>query len=235
MPSNKPAWYPERGTVYTLREMIEELTLRDSPFLRFWFAPPANLSGEEVLNVIQHSHCTNEQLLNIEGFADTLWMFQYETDEWIPLFTFAGDTKELLSFVDMEPCADALGNWWVTPKTLPRLQYEVEFQGAEVPPMAGFSYASFDWKTPTGGIIEDEWKFAFVWNGGLYVVRNKPTLETNPRTQNTEWNIPEAVEESDVRLIAFLRSDDPMLVNWQNTLVGRGPNNEVIKLVAEVK
>lgn len=112
--------YPKSGQVYTLRQIIEELHLRDSPHLGFM--------ANGVRQVIQNSHCTEAQLLEVPGMADSLWKYLYETDEWIPIFSFAENNplpiEELVDTeAEIDPYAEKPGVLWVTPKGLPRAQY----------------------------------------------------------------------------------------------------------------
>lgn len=112
--------YPKQGATYTYRQMCEVLALRDSPSLEF------TVNG--VAQYLQTSHCTQEQMLAVPHMADTLWVYQRETDEWIPCFRFS---EENAQFVDdlfdmvplIDPYADGPGHLWVTPKGHPREQY----------------------------------------------------------------------------------------------------------------
>lgn len=82
--------YPRRGQVYSLKEIENELELRDSPFLRF---VPQKVRYEHEacagIQVIQTSSVAN--LSDIEGWADTQWSYVRETEEWIPLFRAVDD------------------------------------------------------------------------------------------------------------------------------------------------
>ncbi|QZE59509.1 hypothetical protein MPK66_gp265 [Erwinia phage pEa_SNUABM_2] len=82
--------YPLRGRVYTLREIENDLELRDSPFLRF-VPQKVRLAGESEagIQVIQQSHIAD--LSDVEGWADTEWSYVRETEEWIPLFRAVDD------------------------------------------------------------------------------------------------------------------------------------------------
>ena len=83
--------YPKPFEVYTFREICEDLILRDSPHLMFY-----DTEGER--DVIQTSHMTEEDMLSVEGFADSKWKYIRETDEWIPIFMYAGDV-DIFTFV----------------------------------------------------------------------------------------------------------------------------------------
>ncbi|AXG66978.1 hypothetical protein HOU08_gp252 [Dickeya phage vB_DsoM_JA29] len=114
--------FPTRGKTYTF-EQLNDMELRDSPFLRF---RTKNINGEDVIAVIQTSHVTDEQLASIPGFSESLWTFQYETDEWIPLFMFA-EKSPIEDLVDCEEAIDPY-RWeevgvYATPKGFPCEQY----------------------------------------------------------------------------------------------------------------
>lgn len=84
---------PVRGQTYTLTEIETELKLRDSPFLRVnilngWYA-------------VQDSHL-EIPLVEIPGWADSKWMYQRETEEWIPLFAFQGTQEEQEALINFE-------------------------------------------------------------------------------------------------------------------------------------
>lgn len=115
---------PKSGRTYTLREITERLDLRDAPCLQF------TLDGNEaVRNNVQDSHMTTKELLSVldGAFADTEWRYEYETFEWVPVFTYI-DRRPITDFVDMEPYTDPFevkhypGTLWVVPKGFPRSQ-----------------------------------------------------------------------------------------------------------------
>ncbi|QZE60179.1 hypothetical protein pEaSNUABM35_00262 [Erwinia phage pEa_SNUABM_35] len=82
--------YPRRGQVYSLKEIENELELRDSPFLRFIPQKVCMVGEREAgIQVIQTSSVAN--LSDIEGWADTQWTYVRETEEWIPLFRAVDD------------------------------------------------------------------------------------------------------------------------------------------------
>lgn len=93
--------YPQRGQVYTLKEIENDLELRDSPFLRF-FPQKVRLLGEKEagIQVIQQSHTAD--LSDVPGWADTKWYYVRETEEWIPLFR-AVDDAEIEALCVIEP------------------------------------------------------------------------------------------------------------------------------------
>lgn len=114
--------YPKCGTIYTYKEIVEILTLRDSPHLGF--------SHENWLGVIQNSHLTEEEFNSIPGMNETTWRYVRETSEWIPLFEYVGEIDKLLSVIDIVPANEnfvrgqPFNSWWATPKGFPRNQFE---------------------------------------------------------------------------------------------------------------
>lgn len=84
-------FYPERGEIYSLREIETKLYLRDSASLCF-------------------THCGVESV--VQGYvdlatappaiADSQWKYVRETDEWIPVFRYAG-TAPLGEILHIEP------------------------------------------------------------------------------------------------------------------------------------
>lgn len=108
MTQRKP--YPQRGHVYSLRDILTALELQDSPSLQYRNNP------------IQTAHLTSEQLLSVPGMAETRWQYLRTTIEWIPIFVHAdGDVP-----VDVEPNVDHPKLLWITPKGFPREQYRSE-------------------------------------------------------------------------------------------------------------
>lgn len=113
---------PRRGTSYTLHEIENSLELRDTAFLKFYH------NGVDC--VIQTSHLTSEQLLSVPGFAETKWVYQRETHEWIPIFYWDSlQEKDVTDFVDIVDEIDYFNPekptkaFWVTPKGFPREQF----------------------------------------------------------------------------------------------------------------
>lgn len=88
-------YHPKRGEVYTVKQIVTELKLRDSPFLCSEITNPL---GEKVEVVIQTAWCTEEQLIPIMG--DDRYRYIRETDEWIPVFHFTGTEEEFLKSVE---------------------------------------------------------------------------------------------------------------------------------------
>lgn len=110
---------PKKGYSYTLRQVLQELNLEDTPHLSF---------TKGVDQVIQNSHVTYDDLLLVPGFALTLWTYKRTTDESIPIFTWSEENAEPIEkFVDMvdliDPFVERKGVLWVTPKGHPREQY----------------------------------------------------------------------------------------------------------------
>ena len=104
---------PKNGEVYTYAQIAdgETLELRDAPCLLFMH--------NDVECVIQTSHVSSDELLQNETWRDSRWVFERETDEWIPVFWYVGDGQEL---VDIETRHLEPRSYWVTPKGFPRSQ-----------------------------------------------------------------------------------------------------------------
>lgn len=114
--------YPKRNQSYTYEE-ITKLYLRDSPSLLF--------THEGIPGVIQNSHLTEEEFLSVPGMKESVWTYERETHEWIPIFHFNTLIKQrpITDLVDLEmyqpPFSHDDGKyWWATPKGFPREQYE---------------------------------------------------------------------------------------------------------------
>jgi hypothetical protein len=75
---------PVPGRTYTLKEILKNLALGDSPFLRFPY--------EGKICVIQDGSLSDDELLAVEGLAETKWRYQYTTSELCPLFMYVDDT-----------------------------------------------------------------------------------------------------------------------------------------------
>ncbi|AWY08527.1 hypothetical protein HOT49_gp268 [Erwinia phage vB_EamM_Alexandra] len=118
--------YPLRGRVYTLKEIENDLELRDSPFLRF-VSQKVRYEHEACagIQVIQTSSLAN--LSDIEGWADTQWSYVRETEEWIPLFRAVDDDAiEALCVIEASTSASARDDdhMHVYPKGTECSQYE---------------------------------------------------------------------------------------------------------------
>jgi len=114
--------YPVRGQVYSSEDVLTKLRLDDSPFFMF--------VHEGKRCVVQHSHVTDEQLLEQpQGFRHLTWKYLRTTEEWIPIFD-AVDNASVYKCVDIEPTINAVFDddpFWVTPKGLPREQYHYPY------------------------------------------------------------------------------------------------------------
>lgn len=120
---------PETGKIYTLAE-IEELTLRDMPFLQLTLVQPGSEEGYLDQYPIQTSHCTAEDLLKIPEWSNSRWVFVLETSEWIPVFRVHSDDEQLVKgLVDIEESFDENQGYWITPKAYPREQYKESNNG----------------------------------------------------------------------------------------------------------
>jgi len=116
---------PIRNAVYTLREIYTELNFKDTPNLSFVHSDERGTFEP----AIQDSHLTEEQLLSVEGFADTRWKYLMTTNEWIPIFVWAKDNERTITdFIDIAEEIDPYDSknkngFWCTPKGFPREQY----------------------------------------------------------------------------------------------------------------
>lgn len=107
--------YPKSGKTYSLFQIEKELELRDIPSLNFKFGR---------YGTIQLSHLTSEQLLSIPLFPETLWVYERETFEWIPIFHYSNENKFPISrFLNLEVDLENEKIWWATPVGFPREQY----------------------------------------------------------------------------------------------------------------
>lgn len=108
---------PQRGQIYTARA-VYDLDLPDSPCLM------VRIEGKQ--QPVQTSHVSDTELLSDPTFAGTEWEYRYTTNEWIPVFEYAGTTP-LNEFLTWEPYKDPYyadrGWFWVTPRHCPRVQY----------------------------------------------------------------------------------------------------------------
>lgn len=86
--------YPKQGQVYTVRE-IQSLTLKDSPFLQV--PAPESMGGGIV--VIQTNDGTDDWVAVAEHLE---FRYVYTTEEWIPIFSYAGKLEDLAGAVDFE-------------------------------------------------------------------------------------------------------------------------------------
>ena len=78
------------------------------------------------VGVVQNSHINAEELLSIDGIADTNWTYLRTTNELIPVFQYSFDNPSYLGFFDTEPYKNSMypedDLQWVTPKGFPRKQ-----------------------------------------------------------------------------------------------------------------
>lgn len=116
---------PKRNTSYTLKEIMQDLYLRDSPALGFTY--------NDIPGCIQDAHMSVEEMLSNELLANSKWNYIRETHEWIPVFEFNTTCGQpsIFELVDMELDKSDLqwyqkNTWWATPKGFPRPQYEDE-------------------------------------------------------------------------------------------------------------
>lgn len=104
--------FPVRGNVYSAKEILE-MNLRDSPF---WEVPT-----EFGYLPVQDSHLTEAELMGVEHWPESRWVFLLETDEWIPVFRYAKGQRPVSELVDMKPIEDDHSSMelFITPKGKP--------------------------------------------------------------------------------------------------------------------
>ncbi|QYW04595.1 hypothetical protein pEaSNUABM14_00270 [Erwinia phage pEa_SNUABM_14] len=120
--------HAQPGSVYTLREMLTELSLRDTPNLGF---TPVSVRYPETKEIrqqtVQDSHLTEEEMLALPGWAETKWRYIRETHEWIPVFV-AVDNAEIEALCVIEPYTDRYfrneGIMHVYPRGVERAQHK---------------------------------------------------------------------------------------------------------------
>lgn len=110
---------PVMAVLYTYKEIVQSLELRDSPSLEFLH--------DKQWCVVQNSHCGHDAMLADPLWANSRWTYLGETDEWIPEFRFARENEiSIEQLVNMEVSRDPYAEkrtMWVTPKGFPREQY----------------------------------------------------------------------------------------------------------------
>ncbi|TPG59882.1 hypothetical protein [Ewingella americana] len=113
---------PQSGKTYTLQQILTNMDLRDAPSLNF------TIDGIETC--LNDSHVSEEDLLTIPGFAESLWNYVRETSEWVPIFQYSkANTQPMTDFIDYEDLVDPHSDYdapkelWCIPKGFPRQQY----------------------------------------------------------------------------------------------------------------
>lgn len=111
---------PEKGAVYTTRQILADLALADTPHF--------NLNTRFGPSSVQTSHMSEEQQLEWANGAakGILWQYIRTTHEWCPIFRMIG-TTDASQFCDVEEAIGFDGRVeegaWVVPKGFPREQY----------------------------------------------------------------------------------------------------------------
>jgi len=111
---------PRGGKDYTFKQIVEQLDLRDAACLMF--------NENNMEQNIQDSHISELDVLKLPHWADSLWTYKYETDEWIPVFKWSSaNTVSIDELIDKEPHIDPYaerpGVLWCVPKGQTREQY----------------------------------------------------------------------------------------------------------------
>jgi len=138
--------YPKRGATYTFREICEKLELRDSPHLGFL--------RNGIQQVVQNSHVREDELLALPQWADSRWVYKYETDEWIPIFRFAPEQAiKIEDLVNMEPLLDPHathdGVLWAIPKgTMRKQDWRLVPATADEPAWLVSEHSEIHWPVP---------------------------------------------------------------------------------------
>lgn len=115
---------PVRDRIYTYAE-IQTLYLQDSPFLM------VSINGTMWPVQEDEKFDAVRQAPDIEGFMDTQWKYIRTTEEWIPIFHYAGE-RPIETFVTIEPDTessdfrDNKGKLWVCFKGYRQPQYGEE-------------------------------------------------------------------------------------------------------------
>ena len=88
---------PSVGTVYNVCQIYNDLFLRDSPALRI------NLT---IVEGVDQEFCIQDSEEGIEKTLEVLknlkFRYDYETPEWIPVFTCVSDVMSILKALDFE-------------------------------------------------------------------------------------------------------------------------------------
>lgn len=118
--------YPSQRQTYTLREILKELSLRDTPWLGIP-APTHSVGGVAMAceAPVQGDGWGSDEFL--EKFGDLKFTYIRETDEWIPIFRFAGTVEEAKEYFDYAVMLtdffdDGIVPWHVTFKGYPEDQ-----------------------------------------------------------------------------------------------------------------
>ena len=116
---------PRRGTVYTTRDIFNELALADTPSLQIVW------NGRT--HPVQTSHLSDANIVSWldAGAGNRLWRYERTTSEWIPVFIYVDDRlpidildAERWKFQDYEPeYHQHNGALWITPRGFPRKQF----------------------------------------------------------------------------------------------------------------
>lgn len=127
---------PARRKTYTLEQIFTELILDDTPSFNFEVRRP---DASPVECTLQDLHVVPANLLNILGFANTEWVYQYTSIMGTPIFVYSyHNTRPISDFVDIEPAVDPFSSdkdrmvFWCTPKGYPKPQYYSETEDGRI-------------------------------------------------------------------------------------------------------
>lgn len=112
-----------RNTFLTLREVVRFINGNDA------VDPILQIPIGGIRFPVQTSHITFDQLLTIDGLADSKWTFESSTQECVDIFVISGlhDAGQWFDWEHRKPYSwesekDVRGQYWVTPKAFPRPQ-----------------------------------------------------------------------------------------------------------------
>lgn len=135
--------YPSQRQDYTLREILTELTLRDSPWLGIPAPTPSVGSVTMACSAPVQGHYDFSSPEFLEKYGELKFTYIRETDEWIPIFRFAGTVDEAKEHFDYAVMLtdffdDGVVPWHVTFKGYPE---EQDFTVSECGTMFCTTYA----------------------------------------------------------------------------------------------
>lgn len=96
---------PTPGQIFTVRDILTVLTLKDSPTLMV----PVPKKYRDITDFHPTCAVQGDDSKILEAIADFEFIYQYTTTEWIPIFKYAGDytDQQLLDKLEFELYLDA--------------------------------------------------------------------------------------------------------------------------------